>query len=982
MPSHNESIEEKRIRYEAKKKAERLQQISKILEGHEYALPAKYSEDQYQSKVIQLQSGHHLVLAGAGCGKTDVLAERIMYAINHGVDTQDMLCLTFTNRAARNMRDRIEIRTGLGDMASLFVGNIHRFCSTFLYEQGVISQTSNILDEIDSESLIKDFMSQIGFVELTENDNGIECNWVTCFKVQHLVYQLRQKHNKEILLNTDSLKPYIKHVADKYPSPRGHWYDYVDLYDNIEQESYSSERIRIFIEECKKAKRERRNIPKPPLDELVKGILKVAKLYEEYKRDNELLDFDDLLLRGYDYLFENNKTIKKYSWIQVDEVQDLNRLQLKIIDLLTDTSRSNVVVYLGDEQQAIYSFMGAKLDIMNYLKDEKCKGESIRLFINYRSPKYLLDVFNHFANYELDTDVSLLPQAHNKEMDDHGGRQFLISNYANEEITNVVAKALELYSETERTAILVPYNKIANDISEKLGKIKHFKISGQDVFSTREVQTLLAHFNVVNFERNFLAWTRLMTNIGVFNTPKASRDFYREMDKCFLTPEDFLKYDGQSYIASFVRDYEGEFVIFDTETTGLDIYNDDIVQIAAVKLNNGLIVDKCNIIIQTDKEIPEFLGDIENPLTKEYAERKQKYEKEGLDKYETEEGIKKYFVNRAEGLKDFLDFAEGCPILGHNVEYDYHILDYNLRRDCNIHNIGELFPTYYDTLKIMRIVEPGLMSYKLKNLLERLHLEGDNSHLADADILATKSVADYARRKSLSVIKEQGKFIDRYSHQINTLVKRYQKYYLHTQEMLYDKQNDLSVPALVSEMEYLYNGLLADGIIEPIEKYQHIKEFLALDALQNDMQSSLHELLNKHIMEINTFKEADLSDSSTIKEKLFVSTVHKAKGLEFENVIVVGVNDGTYPFFPNINKNDKDAIKEDARKLYVAISRAKKRLYISYANRRRGISARGKSYDMEIKKSCFLKHVSIFFGTINIRIEISENIINKFKYGK
>ena len=170
MPSHNESIEEKRIRYEAKKKAERLQQISKILEGHEYALPAKYSEDQYQSKVIQLQSGHHLVLAGAGCGKTDVLAERIMYAINHGVDTQDMLCLTFTNRAARNMRDRIEIRTGLGDMASLFVGNIHRFCSTFLYEQGVISQTSNILDEIDSESLIKDFMSQIGFVELTEND--------------------------------------------------------------------------------------------------------------------------------------------------------------------------------------------------------------------------------------------------------------------------------------------------------------------------------------------------------------------------------------------------------------------------------------------------------------------------------------------------------------------------------------------------------------------------------------------------------------------------------------------------------------------------------------------------------------------------------------------------------------------------------------------------------------------------------------------
>lgn len=140
-----------------------------------------------------------------------------------------------------------------------------------------------------------------------------------------------------------------------------------------------------------------------------------------------------------------------------------------------------------------------------------------------------------------------------------------------------------------------------------------------------------------------------------------------------------------------------------------------------------------------------------------------------------------------------------------------------------------------------------------------------------------------------------------------------------------------------------------------------MRDFFAYDALQKDTQSSLHELLNKYIMELNTYKEADLCDSSTIKEKLFVSTVHKAKGLEFENVIVVNVNDGIYPYF--FNRNNSYRIKEDARKLYVAISRAKEKLIISYAARRRGISKWGNPYDMEIDCSPFLRRISVFFET-------------------
>ena len=956
-PGKGITWEEKLHLYREKKKKERLERIARTLHGHKYAIPDKYSNDEYQSEVIQLNKGHHLVLAGAGCGKTDILAERIMCAINDGVDMEDMLCLTFTNRAARNMRDRIENRLKIQCDDSLFVGNLHRFCSSFLYKKNVITQTSNILDETDSESIISDFMKEVKLPTLTEKDNNIEVNNIICFKAQHLVYQLRKKHDKELLLNTESLSPFSRYVARKFPSPRGHWYDFIDLYDSVGESpimlsSYNSKvRYKPDTEDY---------------DNIIKGILKVAKKYETYKTNNELVDFDDLLLIGYDYLKEHNEEIKKYSWIQVDEVQDLNRLQLKIIDLLTDTSLPNVVIYLGDEQQAIYSFMGAKLDTIEYLKDQKCDGKVHRLYINYRSPKYLLDVFNHFANYVLDTDEDLLPRPFNTDDDDCGGRIFLESTYTDKEITNVVNKALELYSQEKRTAILVSSNRVADEISINLGHINHFKISGIDLFSTPEVQTLLAHFNVVYFERNFIAWTRILKNLKVFRTAKEARDFYREMDKCFLTPVDLLKYGGKSYVANFVEDYQGNIVIFDTETTGLDIYNDDIVQIAAIKLQRGQIVDSYNAILYTEKEIPEFLGEIENPLVEEYSARKRKFDEENLKQYNESlnGGVKKFFINREEGLKDFLEFAKGCPILGHNVNYDYHILDYNLRRDCNIFNIEELFPVYYDTLKIMRIVEPGLMSYKLKDLLTRLNLEGANSHLADDDVIATKSVADYACKKAAPIIPSQTDFIFAYSDKINMFVERYQKYYLHTQEILYSKNLSNDIPAMVKEMNYLYEGLIKDLRIKPISKYMHIKNFFAYDALHNDTESSLYELLNKYIMELNTYKEADLCDSSTIKEKLFVSTVHKAKGLEFENVIVMSVNDGVYPYFFN---KDPYRRREDARKLYVAISRAKEKLVISYATRREGISWRGNPYDMEIDRSPFLKPIEEFFETEQLK---------------
>ena len=88
--------------------------------------------DEYQQKIIDITTGSNLVLAAPGCGKTAILAERVRKALDRGVKTEDMLCLTFTNRAARNMVSRIN-ENGI---ENIFVGNIHRFCAHLLFDSG------------------------------------------------------------------------------------------------------------------------------------------------------------------------------------------------------------------------------------------------------------------------------------------------------------------------------------------------------------------------------------------------------------------------------------------------------------------------------------------------------------------------------------------------------------------------------------------------------------------------------------------------------------------------------------------------------------------------------------------------------------------------------------------------------------------------------------------------------------------------------
>ena len=333
------------------------------------------------------------------------------------------------------------------------------------------------------------------------------------------------------------------------------------------------------------------------------------------------------------------------------------------------------------------------------------------------------------------------------------------------------------------------------------------------------------------------------------------------------------------------------------------------------------------------------MGEIRNPLFDEYP---------NAVKYD-----------RDEGLRMFLEFVGTTPILGHNVEYDYHILDYNLQRDCGIENLKDICPVYYDSLKLARLVEPHLKVYKLKSLLEVLGLQGKNSHKADDDILATYELVKYCVNKAKPRLNSQMDFMVSSHEIIENFRKEYGPIYEHSKAMLYKRFRCDDTPAIVQEMDYIYNELKDKGIIKSNSKFKHILKFIEFDVIQKETERSLYEQLSNHSSELNTFKEADLCDSSTMEEKYFISTVHKAKGLEFENVIVFNAIDGVYPFF---NSKTVEEQKEDARKFYVAISRAKKRLCIMTSKTKDVYSKKWhKWYNFNVESTPFLKSISQFF---------------------
>lgn len=871
-------------------------------------LPNSLTPDQYQTEVIQASAGYHLVLAAPGCGKTQILTERIRKAHEQGISFDEMLCLTFTNRAARGMRERIETHINDEGIAELYVGNVHRFCSKFLFDNSLVPAESSVIDDDDAFSILARYRDDDEYA--VQHNFRLKKEYIEVLHFAGFIHQLTHHHPKLLRLHPECVTSLdvaalrtlcrvqrMELTADTLQEV----FKNADMYESlIHSDAY--------------------DIGSQHDIEALLRKMQQAKYYIQYKRENKLLDFEDLLMLTYDALNADEQLeLKRYRWIQVDEVQDLNPLQLALVDGFTSKD-FHTVMYLGDEQQAIFSFMGAKMSTLDALK-QRCEGHLHRLFVNHRSPRYLLQVFNTFAEKMLDIDPALLPTTDFDPPRQGEELQLMSSEQVEAEYADVADKVQRLQEQypQETTAVIVSSNADAELMSEALKQrnLPHFKVSGEDVFASSEVKLLLAHLNILCNEHQFMGWSRLLKGLQVLESNAAARRFVRGLFDNAMLPSDLLMYPNSSYVQAFVECYEHEdMVVFDTETTGLNVFEDDIVQIAAVRMRQGRVVPGSEFVVfmRTNREIPRKLGNIDNPLIEEIQHHQ--------------------LYSPSEGLKMFMEYVGNSRLLGHNADYDYHILNFNLQRYLPDIQLEERCNTYFDSLKLIRLLEPNLKEFKLKYLLSVLHLEGQNSHLADADVHATCSVVRHCYEKAKLHIDSQREWIQhpRFQQRAAVFRKRYLEIYTRARQLLYQRQHSEDLPVLASEIAYLYRTLCEQGLLQTIEKLPHVIKYLSADMLDKDAYPSLIEQLSVYINEINTLKEADLCHGTSLEERIFVTTVHKAKGLEFDQVVLFDAVDGRYPNY--FNRDNVRLVAEDKRKFYVAMTRAKQRLYVTWSRNR------------------------------------------------
>ncbi|MBX3254375.1 MAG: UvrD-helicase domain-containing protein [Chitinophagaceae bacterium] len=295
--------------------------------------------NERQKEAVLHMDGPLMIIAGAGSGKTKVLTTRIAHLMAKGVDAFNILALTFTNKAAKEMKERIEHILGNSDARNLYIGTFHSVFARILrgeaYRLGYPNNFT-IYDTDDAKSVIKTVIN-----EMNLDDKHYKPN---------TVYN-RISSAKNALVN-----------AEEYAN------DYA-----IQQEDMRSNRPAI------------------------------AKIFDAYTKrcfKNGAMDFDDLLIKMYELLKHFPEALSKYQrkfkYILIDEYQDTNPAQYEIIKLL-GAMHENVCV-VGDDAQSIYSFRGATIqNILQFQKDYD-DVKVVKLEQNYRSTQNILDVANEIIS--------------------------------------------------------------------------------------------------------------------------------------------------------------------------------------------------------------------------------------------------------------------------------------------------------------------------------------------------------------------------------------------------------------------------------------------------------------------------------------------------------------------------------------------------------------------------------------------------------
>ena len=393
-----------------------------------------------QRAAVEYIDGPSLVIAGAGSGKTRVLTYKIAYLLSQGMKPWSIMALTFTNKAAREMKERIGKLVGDDLAQHLYMGTFHSIFSRILHAEAEhigFNNNFTIYDESDSRSLLKAIIKEMG-------------------------------------LDDKVYKPAAVHAR-------------ISMAKNnlVTAEAYDSDPV--ILEQNKRAK--------------MPAIGKIYVAYVQRCRQANAMDFDDLLMLTFQLFRDHEEIRQKYAgrfdYILVDEYQDTNHVQMSIVMQLCKEKLR--VCAVGDDSQSIYSFRGANIDnILNYQK--QLPGTQLfKLEQNYRSTQTIVEAANSLIHHNRN---QIQKEVFSKN--DRGEKILYKPAYSDKEEALIVAKNIQRIKRQDdcgydQFAILYRTNAQSRSFEEEFRKqgIPYRIYGGLSFYQRKEIKDIIAYFRLV-----------------------------------------------------------------------------------------------------------------------------------------------------------------------------------------------------------------------------------------------------------------------------------------------------------------------------------------------------------------------------------------------------------------------------------------------------------------------------------------------------
>lgn len=841
-----------------------------------------------QQQVINELNQNILLSAGAGTGKTNVLSYRVANILNKNrANADEILCLTFTNKACRELKNRITSQLDFETANKITIRTIHGFAyqviTTTAKKAQTIFKEFVIFDDEDQKTLIRQTIANFPKARALDIQYIVNC-------IEQLKQERALKHIYTEDIEADYTTIYHQHL--KFNKTFNQQQN-----DNLTK-FFQFDGLNIIIN------------------------------YELALQQMHGLDYKDLIANAY-RLFQDENICsswrKRYKCIMIDEMQDTSSFEYTMLEKLFP---ANNIMLCGDEFQTIYEWRGSNPQKILTAFTKKYNPLIINFNENYRSTKLLLEMaYNTLINLFCKETIlhsyakNLLSKSselgHKIELKQANS----LANEAQWIFQNIV-NLLPLVKTPTQIAILVRQNNylqnltlhlnyLANIYNQKNQEtpINFIQIDNIRFFKRQEIKDVLSIMKYLINPNDYLSLQRilinLIPNIGIRTIKQISSAEYLQNG---LRLSDFINanFQNPNYepFSDLISAYlSKDIIVFDIEGTGTDIFADNIIQLSAIKIRKGKKIAEFNRYLKSDKPV----GDSEkvHHISDEY--------------------LQTHGENPKLVLQEFCQFIQDAIITGHNIRgYDIDILNQNLLK----HNLKpvDFSNINFDTLDLVRRFYPNLPNHKLEFLSNHFQFETKSNHNSLDDVFATwELLHKLLEDKIIPTAKKRSELINKQKNKFIHVAQIFQKLHNILNDNLFLEN---LIAQIVKEFN-LVNIYKANATQDGAVRLENIRNLFRLAKAELNSHRGTNGI--KELLQYASLSNTDLDALTSSHPKIPIITIHQAKGLEFDYEFLAGMNDDIFPSY--FSTRNGSITEEEKRLFYVAITRAKKALFLSSSGR-------------------------------------------------